>query len=235
MLDLKLAAELIKICAEVNDSKGITLSVDNVECRIYPSTSMSTPDNMPLGTALVVFSGSNDVKDWWYNIKFLKKIGPLNCPVHGGFLDCYNKIWHALRIALKDEPRVMFAGHSQGGALALLAAADFWQKGFDVADTYTFGMPRVASKAFHIAWGATGLALWRIVVGCDGVPRTPDGDNDYHCGTGVFFDAHGKPLRRQPTPIWYAPWRYLWDSIDDHLPAYEYSRALDKAASAVDM
>ncbi len=230
MLDLKLAAELIKICAEVNDSKGITLSVDNVECRIYLPDDPSAPINLPLDTALVVIAGSYDFTDWLKNAEIHKRKGPLGCYVHGGILDCYEKIQHALRIALKGCTSVIFGAHSQGGGISIMAAADFWQKGFTVPAVYTFGAPMIASQGFKTAYIGTGIETWRIVVGSDGVPTLPPIGDFHHCGTGVFFDPHGKPLKKRVGPGWKI-WRYLWDFIDDHLPAYEYSRALDRVAS----
>lgn len=42
----------------------------------------------------------------------------------------------------------MVTGHSLGGALAILAAADIKSVGHKVDEVYTFGQPRVGNVAF---------------------------------------------------------------------------------------
>ena len=78
-------------------------------------------------TVYYCFQGTQDYPDWWKNIqKHSTKFHGLS--VHDGFLDLY-KIFERkhFRNAKKHllENRVIFTGHSQGAALATLAAFDY--------------------------------------------------------------------------------------------------------------
>jgi surfactin synthase thioesterase subunit len=45
-----------------------------------------------------------------------------------------------LKILPKTKP-ITFMGHSQGGAIATIAASVAYQRGYSVANIYTFGAP----------------------------------------------------------------------------------------------
>ncbi len=230
-----LAYDLIRICAEVNDGANLTLECENVACRVLLPDNPEMPIGIPEHTVLVVFAGSNDCADWLKNISILKKPAPwgIRAPVHGGFLDCFMKIEKALDIILSGHRSVVFAGHSQGGAIAGLAASYFHQRGHTIPEVYTFGSPRPASGSFKAAYVAAGLhdVTSRIVVGWDCVVRHPDSFEDYHCGRGYFYTVAGVPCKSQqrPFPIWKV-WRFLWDAVDNHIAANEYTRALRRVA-----
>ena len=225
-----LAYELAKICAEVNDGHSLSLECGNVACRVLMPDSIEMPRGVPEGAALVVFAGSNDFWDWIKNVSILKKGFPPYGMVHGGFLDCFLKIQKALDIHMQGCRDIAFSGHSQGGAIAILAAAHFYQRGHGVPAVYTFGSPRPGSEQFRDAYRATGIPTYRVVVDWDGVPRHPDSIEDFHCGKGYFYTSAGKPCKEQPAPAWYAPWRWLRNPIKNHIALKSYVPALKKAA-----
>ncbi len=230
-----LAYDLIQICAEVNDGDGITLECGNTACRVLLPDNPEMPMGVPEGAALVIFAGSNDCMDWLKNLSVVKKAAPwgIRAHVHGGFLDCFRQIEKALDITLAQHRSVVFAGHSQGGAIAVLAASYFQARGHLIPAVYTFGSPRPASEAFKAAYDAVGLGAvtYRVVVGWDCVVRHPDSFEDYHCGKGYFYSCDGRPCKSQqrPFPIWKV-WRFVWDAVDNHIAANEYTRALKLAA-----
>jgi pimeloyl-ACP methyl ester carboxylesterase len=104
-------------------------------------------------------------------------------------------VWPEVRTALEDvyTPRheVLFTGHSLGGALAVLAAARWWEtqpQGIDAI--HTFGQPRVAQGDFQEAFGANlSLRCHRFVNNKDIVPRVPPGFD--HVGQLMWFDRAG--------------------------------------------
>jgi hypothetical protein len=92
--------------------------------------------------------------------------------VHKGFLDAHNKVQHGIQNTLKeyDHLPLYIAGHSLGGALAVLAAR--FSTHSNVAATYTYGCPRVADDKFY---EYIRTPIYRIVNAADGVARMPFG------------------------------------------------------------
>lgn len=75
-----------------------------------------------------------------------------NGRVHSGFKDAYNGVKEKLETKLTEhkakEKTVWVSGHSLGGALAVLAAHDLQEKGYNIHGLYTVGQPRVGDKNF---------------------------------------------------------------------------------------
>lgn len=149
---------------------------------------------------VVAFRGSKNLANWLDNLSFLSTAyrNPActgNCTVHRGFYSAYESLQAEVRAAVLELRRahpkyhLLVSGHSLGGALALLAAADLltWQplsinlaaphnQQSDVALPegeapppplppvplllYTFGAPRVGNAAFA-AWAAQILPVGR--------------------------------------------------------------------------
>ena len=111
--------------------------------------------------------------------------------IHRGFADGVEGIWPALLAALEGtDKRIFLAGHSLGGALAVVAAwrltgdtpeaADRGSHGEEIdvgriAGVLTFGMPRAGDEAFEAAYRSRGL--WqktaRLEYGSDIIPSLP--------------------------------------------------------------
>ena len=105
---------------------------------------------------VVVFRGTDDVTDWLYNLNAQKAKHHWGC-VHQGFLGA----WFAIKrqvLAEVEGGEVLFAGHSLGGALATLAAADVPGQTRAVV---TFGSPRVGDAEFVDEYAKTLAGVTR--------------------------------------------------------------------------
>jgi triacylglycerol lipase len=128
--------------------------------------------------------------------------------VHTGFYDALHAVWGVTlakgevlprRLLNRGSKTIWITGHSLGGALAELCAAQavFVSK-IDVQGVYTFGQPRVGDKAFADAVGAKlGSGIFRFVNHRDIVPRVPLFSAQFcHYGNQTFFDQDGKPTEQ---------------------------------------
>lgn len=91
---------------------------------------------------------------------------------------------------------IYVTGHSLGGALALLAALELKRQGFNIAQVYTFGQPRVGNAAFKRLYEKSlGDRTYRLVYREDIVPRVPLlpawSDPYRHAAGEVFLSALG--------------------------------------------
>lgn len=106
----------------------------------------------------VYFVGSNSKTDWKNNFRFFAKMykkqeSPML--VHKGFAKAYKscnddimQVIKGFRDQVGDGFEVFFVGHSFGGAMALLAAEDYFfrfqdRPYVDKANVFTFGAPKV--------------------------------------------------------------------------------------------
>jgi hypothetical protein len=92
--------------------------------------------------------------------------------VHGGMLESYQATADGLPDLIRSQPgaegrAVWFTGHSLGGGLATLAAADFGE----FQGLYTFGCPRVGDEDFGRNFD--GKPYFRVVHHDDFVARLP--------------------------------------------------------------
>lgn len=119
--------------------------------------------------------------------------------VHKGFYEALRAVWGTANVLPKrllgrGNRAVWIAGHSLGGALAELCAAQaFFVEHVPVQGLYTFGQPRVGSERYATAvTQAYGSRAFRHVNDRDAVPRVPLFGMGYrHSGTQIFFDHQG--------------------------------------------
>lgn len=134
--------------------------------------------------ALLVFRGTSNIGQWILNARFVPVSHPWG-KVHKGFLAGIAEVHEELtqfEATAARVPHVWVAGHSLGGALAVLAASRLKQKGID-STTYTFGQPRVGLGEFADRFDAElPDRLWRFINQCDIVARLPPGLIYRHCG-----------------------------------------------------
>ena len=146
-------------------------------------------------TVVVSLRGTEDMWDWISNIAFFRKACPLpNAPAGAETEDGFTSLYQTLRtgpaataVPLRDAARNLVAGagaggvarvcvcgHSLGGALATLAAADL--AGLKLAGAltlYTFASPAVGEKTFAGWFDGLVPDSYRIFNGPDIVPTLP--------------------------------------------------------------
>ncbi|KAI9819807.1 MAG: hypothetical protein M1832_003882 [Thelocarpon impressellum] len=130
---------------------------------------------------VMAIRGSQSVQNFVADVVFVGVPWNLcaDCKVHKGFwlswLELRSDITKAVNAAIEANPgfSVVFTGHSLGGAVATIAAADIRRAGTQVA-LYTYGSPRIgnAKLAEFITAQAPG-ANFRVTHRDDPVPRLP--------------------------------------------------------------
>jgi triacylglycerol lipase len=102
--------------------------------------------------AIIAFEGTNgidDIGDWFANLD-TSRGSITEGAVHGGFLGHYNRVADQVRKALEKHTvsHVWITGHSLGGAMAVLCAADLERRGtVQVRGVMTFGQPLLLTPA----------------------------------------------------------------------------------------
>ncbi|QDT35967.1 lipase family protein [Stratiformator vulcanicus] len=125
---------------------------------------------------VVAFRGTQQVRDWLANLNVGYTQFPLGT-VHRGFFFALQAVRSQVEEAIRDaggaNKKVYFTGHSLGGALATLAAAE-WHGDFEIAGVYTFGQPAVGLSNFRSAMAVRYPdSFHRFVNEDDIVPRVP--------------------------------------------------------------
>jgi triacylglycerol lipase len=159
------------------------------------------------GFAVLVFRGTADLRDWLTNLRVAPVPWQRGGRVHEGFARGLAYVWRDVEPALRrlDVPAFV-AGHSLGGALATVAAAQH-----EFAAAYTFGAPRVGDAAF---WRTLRCPLYRVVNGKDVVPTVPPRRLGYAHG-GELHELGTTPLERRR----FAPHERLVDHAPANYPA----------------
>ena len=184
-------------------------------------------------SAVVVFTGTEDVKDWiqnaqvWTHDKEDVKGCDKEISIHNGF-------YRAVRGFANDETlmnrlgqlqtegkKIYYTGHSLGGALASILAyfteVNFSDK-VNLQGVYTFGQPLTGDRNYQECFNAKlQNRTFRYVTSEDLVPRAR-ANNDYkHVGTPLYFDKEGKLISREETINLEALTDYLkGDFLKDH-------------------
>jgi hypothetical protein len=139
------------------------------------------------GTLVVAFGGTDPARAADWVADFDIAIAPGG--VHEGFWDGVDSVWPTLAPLLAGTGDIYLAGHSLGGALAVLAAhriaLEGSANGIDadrIAAVCTFGMPRAGDDRFANLYGREH-GLWtrtyRLRHGSDIVPTVPPACDPY--------------------------------------------------------
>ncbi|GLQ32402.1 lipase family protein [Litoribrevibacter albus] len=139
--------------------------------------------------AVLIFRGSSEPTNWIYNFKTSLSPWFGGGLVHQGFLEALISIWEPIRHRLRRIRRmpIFFAGHSLGGALATLAAADY-----SPSALYAFGAPRVGDSGFSTS--LSGTPVYRVVNHNDMVCWLPPSTPPFrfrHVGELHYFSYSG--------------------------------------------
>lgn len=153
------------------------------------------------GEAVLSFRGTlpKSLKDWIDNLSTTKVPFPgcSGCNVHKGFYDSYLSLKPAILDALDGlgvspgGTPLHITGHSLGAAMAALAMMDLGgDLGYVLAQTYTYGQPRVGDPTFAASFTNTvGMAAeYRLTHWQDPVPHLPLELMGFH---------------HTPTEVWY--------------------------------
>ena len=129
--------------------------------------------------------------------------------VHKGFYDSYMKFRGKITAQLANEPKsnLFIFGHSLGGAMATLMAADMqtnYEHKFTTITHLVSGSPRVGNKPFFLYFSRIVPDNLRIAVNNDPVPLIPKRgrtagtalqfDRYEHVGRLLVIQADGKPI-----------------------------------------
>lgn len=100
------------------------------------------------------------------------------CRVHAGFAMAHSETWDAVLALLGQATaayptyKIIFTGHSLGGAVATLSAANARAEGYAI-DLYTYGSPRVGNEAFASFVTAQAGSEYRVTHTADPIARLP--------------------------------------------------------------
>jgi pimeloyl-ACP methyl ester carboxylesterase len=113
-------------------------------------------------------------RDYWTDARIERRPLSDGAWVHAGFAGSADELMEQLQASgqLTAPRRWWIAGHSLGGALAVLAAERLAHiSGQQVAGIVTFGQPRVGNDRHAVQ--LQQLPLCRVVHGCDAIPALP--------------------------------------------------------------
>lgn len=147
---------------------------------------------------VLAFRGTDEPVDWLRNLRLAPSRwwGIYPRSVHKGFASALSMVWSqsvAKVLERAHDKPVIFAGHSLGGALALLAASRF-EEG-TVKWIHTFGQPLTGTPPFcKLLAGCFEGKYVRWVNHDDVVARVPPEPLYAHMGILKHFDADGNLL-----------------------------------------
>lgn len=156
---------------------------------------------------IVVFRGSDDLKDWFANFQAVREPGPLEkSKAHEGFQDAlYPAVLRLTEVLNKfnvTDKKLWVTGHSLGGALASLYAGMLIENGYDVYGIYTFASPRPGDGRFaeELNKRIEG-PHYRVVNNGDIVPHVPPEPFFSHAGKRVILN---KSKRKTNKSSWFS-------------------------------
>ena len=117
------------------------VDVEDTQCFIASNTRL----------VVLAFRGSEaNLGDWIGNLRAYQVTRSYGS-VHSGFLYAFsvakNKIRRELNQVNAKHKKIVLTGHSLGGALALIAAAE-WKNSYPTSEIYTYGQPAVGGNSF---------------------------------------------------------------------------------------
>ena len=170
---------------------------------------------------IVSFRGTQEViKDWLSNLNFLHEDwteANKLAEVHRGFNNAVNSIWsnvvHEVNLLRDNNQPVWLTGHSLGGALATIVAANYTlqEPSVEVAGIYTFGQPRAGDFTFAKIFNAVLKdKMFRMVNNNDVVTRLPPQVVGFsHVGSLMYIDSDGL-VNPDSKLSW---WGKFWDRL----------------------
>jgi triacylglycerol lipase len=150
---------------------------------------------------VLIFRGTEpqNAQDWITNGQ-VAKVRACGGRVHSGFWQGCQDVWSEVesevqrrRQGFATPPPLFLTGHSLGGALAILSAAQLQLCGHPVDGIYTFGCPRIGDRQFAMQYNRRLYnCTFRLVNHRDIVTQLPPTEMGYtHVGQLIYFDAQG--------------------------------------------
>ncbi|KAI9684700.1 MAG: hypothetical protein M1829_000075 [Trizodia sp. TS-e1964] len=136
----------------------------------------------PLNRLIVLsFRGSRSIRNFIHDLHFSQTYSDICmfCAVHSGFwagwLEVRDQVLAAMRTTAAAYPdhQIIITGHSLGGALANLAAAEIRKAGIADAALYTYGAPRIGNYFLSSYITNQAGGNFRITHTDDPIPRLP--------------------------------------------------------------
>jgi triacylglycerol lipase len=153
---------------------------------------------------VVVFRGTDGIKDWLSNFQAVSDPGPMNdTKAHEGFQDALYPAVIRLTTAIDDrrrsEQRIWVTGHSLGGALASLFAGMLIENKIPIYGLYTFASPRPGNHSFAELLDAAleGGPHYRVVNAGDIVPHVPPEPFYSHSGKRIILKHNARKTDRK--------------------------------------
>ena len=172
-------------------------------CEVFTPGSMQAIVAIDEDLVLVAFRGTANRRNWLINLNTFGTEAGGYGKVHGGFYHAF----HAARPALEQyiaqnapaDRKLVLAGHSLGGALATVAAAEWFQL-YDLLSVYTVGQPAAGKRDFRqFVSEQFGDRYFRMVNEDDLVPMVPPGYK--HVGQLLHFESDGTVARSMTESI----------------------------------
>lgn len=165
--------------------------------------------------AILVFAGSEDLKDWKNNAKtWSEPIDDKACGkqmrFHSGFNDAIVPVINDNDAALLSHmaklqsqgKKIYVTGHSLGGAFATISAyrLETAAKSVKLSGVYTFGQPFTGDDDFQACYNEKLKEnTFRFVSDKDIVPKTRVDSSYRHVGNYLFFDEKGSLGTTKPS------------------------------------
>ncbi|KAF2273726.1 alpha/beta-hydrolase [Westerdykella ornata] len=247
-------------CPNNYNSPGNSVSCSSGNCPLVQSANTSTlvefASKLPTDVTCFVavddtnrlivtaFRGSRSIDNWLTNLQFDLVETNLcsGCQAHRGFwqswLDSRTAVMAAIKDARKRRPdyTLVTVGHSLGGAVASLAAAQLRNEGYNV-DFFSFGAPKVGgTKLSDYISNQSGGNNYRVTHWNDPIPRLPPQVMGYvHISPEYYIDSqNNRDVKPDQVRLCYGAVNYLCNNawlVTDILAHLWYFNGITKCVA----
>ena len=119
--------------------------------------------------------GTDELSDWFNNIKRWKTRFLTNAKVHSGFLEHLNMVYDDIVKEVNNYKKITIIGHSLGGAVSVLLGSKISYLNNSIECTVvTYGSPRVGDMNFKMLCNSlSNLKCYRVYNNYDIVTKVP--------------------------------------------------------------
>jgi len=192
VLALEYLITVAKLCRDVYQHTDATESLGVLGMHDFASSHDYGCVYVTGDSLYVVIAGSDDKDDWLTNLQAINRKDWYGISAHKGFVAAAGRLESMMLEVIQQYPyhNLVFAGHSRGGAIALLLAIAAEQHHeHRRSRTITFGQPRV-SRERQIRLAYRFGEYVRVVNCSDAVTRYPNLGYS-HAGTEFYITKAG--------------------------------------------